>query len=117
MSFRIEDAESIFGDMLDKHVAPMGLYAGKCFLLQTCRPAGAVLWKMALSTNMPPLRGCMVINASLLQTCHPYGVCKFKVECISDKWNALYGRIAYAPQMIPELSGWNETLQKATPPK
>ena len=42
LSFRIFDAESIFGDMLDKHAAPLGLYG----------------WLMALSTNMSPLWGC-----------------------------------------------------------
>ena len=57
-----------FGDMLDKHVAPLGLYVDKCFF----------------ATNMPPLWGCTLVNASLLQICHPYGVCKFKAECISN---------------------------------
>ncbi|MBA8988215.1 hypothetical protein HNP72_003372 [Sphingobacterium soli] len=42
LSFQIEDLESIFRRLIDKHAAPMGLYVGECSLLQICRPYGAV---------------------------------------------------------------------------
>jgi len=73
----------------DKHATPLGLYLGKWFLLQTCRPDGAVPWEMVLATNMSPRWGCTLVNDScykyitplglylgirfLLQICHPAG--------------------------------------------
>ncbi|MBA8988214.1 hypothetical protein HNP72_003371 [Sphingobacterium soli] len=74
LSFQIEDLESIFRRLIDKHVAPMGLYVGECSLLQIFRPYGAVRWGMFVATDMPPLRGCTLVNGPCYKYAAPTGL-------------------------------------------